>query len=51
MLCAFAPGREAIFLVAGDKFGNWDAWCRKAVPLADERFAQHLAKLEAGRSS
>lgn len=47
MLFAFDPRREAIFLVAGDKFGNWDIWYRKAVPLADERFAQHLAELEA----
>jgi hypothetical protein len=47
MLFAFDPRREAIFLVAGDKAGNWDAWYRKAVPLADDRFAQHLAELEA----
>ncbi len=47
MLFASDPRREAIFLVAGDKFGNWDTWYRKAVPLADERFAQHLAELEA----
>jgi hypothetical protein len=47
MLFAFDPRREAIFLVAGDKSGNWDAWYRTAVPLADERFAQHLKELEA----
>jgi hypothetical protein len=47
MLFAFDPRREAIFLVAGDKAGNWEAWYRKAIPLADERFAQHLAELEA----
>jgi hypothetical protein len=47
MLFAFDPRREAIFLVAGDKAGNWDAWYRRAIPLADERFAQHLAELEA----
>ena len=47
MLFAFDPRREAIFLVAGDQFGNWEAWYRKAVPLADERFAQHPAELEA----
>ena len=47
MLFAFDPRREAIFLVAGDKAGNWDAWYSKAVPLADERFARHLAELEA----
>jgi hypothetical protein len=47
MLFAFDPRREAIFLVAGDKAGNWNTWYRKAVPLADDRFAQHLAELEA----
>jgi hypothetical protein len=47
MLFAFDPRREAIFLVAGDKAGNWDAWYRKAIPLADERFAEHLIELEA----
>jgi hypothetical protein len=47
MLFAFDPGREGIFLVAGDKAGNWDAWYRKAVPLGDKRFARHLAELEA----
>jgi hypothetical protein len=49
MLFAFDPVREAIFLVAGDKSGNWDGWYREAVPLADERYAEHLAALEAGR--
>jgi hypothetical protein len=47
MLFAFDPRREAILLVAGDKAGNWTTWYRKAVPLADDRFAQHLAELEA----
>jgi hypothetical protein len=47
MLFAFDPRREAIFLVAGDKAGDWDTWYRKAIPLADERFGQHLAALEA----
>src|SRR6266699_1167417 len=43
LLFAFDPRREAIFLVSGDKAGNWE---REAIPLADERFAQHLAELE-----
>ncbi len=47
MLFAFDPRREAIFLVAGDKAGNWEAWYRKAIPLADERFTQHQIELEA----
>lgn len=37
ILFAFDPRREAIFLVGGDKSGNWEGWYRKAVPLADER--------------
>lgn len=47
MLFAFDPRRRAIFLVAGDKAGNWDTWYQKAIPLADERFAQHLMELGA----
>ena len=47
LLFAFDPRREAIFLVAGDKAGNWDGWYREAIPLADQRFARHLADLEA----
>ena len=47
MLFAFDPRREAIVLVAGDKAGNWDGWYRKAIPLANQRFAEHLRALEA----
>ena len=46
MIFAFDPRREAIFLVAGDKSGQWEAWYRIAIPLADERYAEHLALLE-----
>jgi hypothetical protein len=49
ILFAFDPGREAIFLVAGDKSGNWEGWYRAAIPLADERYAEHLEALEADR--
>ena len=41
---------QRIFLVAGDKAGNWDGWYRKAIPLADERFRQHLIELEAEKA-
>jgi DNA-binding XRE family transcriptional regulator len=47
LLFAFDPRREAIFLVGGDKAGNWEGWYREAIPLADERFAQHLAEMRA----
>ena len=46
LLYAFDPRREAIFLVAGDKSGNWEGGYREGIPLADERFAEHLRKLE-----
>jgi hypothetical protein len=46
LLFAFDPRREAIFLVAGDKAGSWEGWYRAAIPLADQRFAEHLARLE-----
>lgn len=46
MIFAFDPVREAVFLVAGDKSGRWQSWYRKAIPLADARFAEHLAALK-----
>lgn len=49
LLFAFDPKREAIFLVAGDKSGNWEGWYRQAIPLADERYTEHLNALKAGK--
>jgi hypothetical protein len=50
ILFAFDPRRQAILLVAGDKAGNWRKWYTTAVPLADERYTEHLADLdEVGR--
>ena len=46
MIFAFDPMREAIFLVAGDKSGQWREWYRSAIPLADSRFEEHLASLK-----
>ena len=46
MLFAFDPTREAIFLVAGDKAGNWNRWYRDAIPIADQRLTEHLAALK-----
>ena len=41
----------AVFLVAGDKSGRWQAWYRTAIPLADARFTEHLAALKAEEQS
>jgi hypothetical protein len=43
---AFDPQREAIFLIAGDKSGQWKTWYQTAIPIADERFEEHLQSLK-----
>ena len=34
--------RSSILLVAGDKAGQWNAWYREAIPLADQRYETYL---------
>jgi hypothetical protein len=46
VIFAFDPAREALFLVGGDKSGQWSTWYEKAIPLADARFTEHLRSLE-----
>lgn len=52
MLFAFDPRRKAIVLVAGDKARGgerghlrWGGWYRKAIPLAERRYMDHLNHL------
>ena len=42
VLFAFDPRRQAILLVAGDKSGSWKTWYTRNVPVADDRFDEHL---------
>lgn len=42
---AFDPKCRAILLLAGDKQGAWAKWYRKNVPVADDRFDEHLKML------
>lgn len=42
ILFAFDPERQAILLVTGDKAGQWESWYKQAVPLADDRFDEHI---------
>lgn len=42
ILFAFDPWRASILLVAGDKAGQWNAWYRQAIPLAEERYERYL---------
>ncbi|MEV0034439.1 type II toxin-antitoxin system RelE/ParE family toxin [Streptomyces sp. NPDC050804] len=45
MLFAFDPARQALIMVAGDKNGSWNTWYDRNIPVADERFDQHLDDL------
>lgn len=42
VLFAFDPQRVAILLVAGDKRGQWRRWYSDNIPIADDRFDEHL---------
>jgi hypothetical protein len=46
MLFIFDPARNAVLLVAGDKAGQWDAWYREAIPLAETRYSTYLKERE-----
>lgn len=53
ILFAFDPERQAILLVGGDKSqgktrgDRWAGWYRRAIPLAEQLFKQHLEHREA----
>jgi hypothetical protein len=45
VVAAVDPARRAVLLVAGDKAGQWQEWYKRAIPLADDRFDEHLARM------
>lgn len=47
VLFAFDRERRAILLVGGDKRDDWSGWYDANIPIADDRFDEHQAKLEA----
>lgn len=46
ILFAFDPWRSSILLVAGDKAGQWNAWYREAIPLAEHRYETYLKEVQ-----
>ena len=46
ILFAFDPKRRAILLVAGDKQGRWEQWYKTNIPIADDRYDEHLDKVK-----
>jgi hypothetical protein len=48
ILFAFDPKRTAILLLGGNKTGN-NQWYKENIPIADQRFTEHLEKLKRKR--
>lgn len=48
ILFAFDLIRQAILLVAGDKADEWNRWYKRMIPIAEQRFAEHVARLQKG---
>jgi hypothetical protein len=48
ILFVFDPARRAVLLVAGDKSGNWKRWYDINIPIAEERYRQHLHTMKEG---
>ncbi|MCJ0873491.1 type II toxin-antitoxin system RelE/ParE family toxin [Streptomyces sp. AP-93] len=46
IIFVFDPWRSAILLVGGDKSGDWSGWYRRAMPRAEELYAQYLKERE-----
>jgi hypothetical protein len=42
ILFVFDPQRRAVFLVAGDKAGNWQGWYSENIPIAEARYEAYL---------
>lgn len=50
VLFAFDLERQAILLVGGDKSDDWKGWYDSNIPIADDRFDEHQAKLATKRA-
>ncbi|WP_329607677.1 type II toxin-antitoxin system RelE/ParE family toxin [[Actinomadura] parvosata] len=46
ILFVFDPWRCAVLLTGGDKSGNWSGWYQRAIPHAEELYAEYLRARE-----
>lgn len=46
IIFVFDPWRSAILLVGGDKSGDWTGWYRRAVPRAEQLYAEYVKERE-----
>jgi hypothetical protein len=42
ILFVFDPWQQIVLLVAGDKAGDWRGWYRRAIPRAEQLYAEHV---------
>ena len=49
ILFAFDVERNGVLLVAGDKSRDWKKWYEGNIPVADDRFDEHLRRLKGRR--
>jgi hypothetical protein len=42
ILFVFDPWQQIVLLLAGDKAGDWRGWYRKAIPRAEQLYAEHV---------
>jgi len=49
ILFAFDVERNGVLLVAGDKSRDWKKWYEVNIPVADDRFDEHLRRLKGRR--
>lgn len=45
ILFVFDPWQQVVLLVAGDKAGDWRGWYRRAIPRAEQLYAEHLGTM------
>jgi hypothetical protein len=45
VLFAFDTRRRALLLVGGDKSKDWKGWYKVNIPIADDRFDEHQARI------
>ncbi|WP_330300943.1 type II toxin-antitoxin system RelE/ParE family toxin [Streptomyces sp. NBC_00503] len=46
LLFVFDPLRRAVFLVGGDKAGDWQGWYRSAIPRAEAAYQDYVTEQE-----
>jgi hypothetical protein len=46
VLFAFDPIRSALFLLGGDKSGNWKRWYKENIPIAEQLYLDYTTQAE-----